>query len=290
MLCFTFSKNNLIGFMLYMAMMMMIMMTTTSSFVPSHHCSYATHTITLASSKSNDRGGKKPKGFGTGTGIPPTVEKEETTPTTSSDVDINMNTMNVGQRKLASLRAERQAKKDEELRKVKELVEMEQYVREVDPNAAVIPERVAARMGKRMLPFVGIPLFGSMGAFVLFWYLATYQNLEFQPAMVATTTVAFLVLGLLGITYSVMSASWDPDGPEGSVLGLEEFKTNVGNLKDGLARSKENFAIRDKMSKMSKEDLNRALDDPSNTTKNTEGGSTPKKGSSFVEKIKDASL
>jgi hypothetical protein len=48
-----------------------------------------------------------------------------------------------------------------------------------------------------MLPFVGIPLFGGMGTFVAFWYLATYKNMEFQPAMVAFTTIAILVVGLL---------------------------------------------------------------------------------------------
>lgn len=258
-----------------------------SSFVPQNYYPWWRATQTLALNNSNDRGGKKPRGFGTGIGVPPPTAAEQipNDDSNSQSEDTNAASMSVGQRKLASLRAEQKAKKDEELRKVKELVAMEQYVREVDPNAAVIPERVASRMGKRMIPFVGIPLFGSMGAFVLFWYLATYQNLEFQPAMVATTTVAFLVLGLLGITYSVMSASWDPDGPEGSALGLEEFKTNVGNLKDGLARSKENFAVRDKMSKMSKEDL-----DTLEKISSTSGSSTKKKGSTFVEKIKDASL
>jgi hypothetical protein len=270
---------------------MILMMSTAviSSFVPQNYFPCVRSTRTLALNNSSDRGGKKPRGFGTGVSFPPTSAEETPNDDSHSPVEDSTNaasTMSVGQRKLASLRAEQRAKKEEELRRVKELVAMEQYVREVDPNAAVIPERVASRMGKRMLPFVGIPLFGSMGAFVLFWYLATYQNLEFQPAMVATTTVAFLVLGLLGITYSVMSASWDPDGPEGSALGLEEFKTNVGNLKDGLARSKENFAIRDKMSKMSKEDLDEALEELSSKS----GSSTKKKGSTFVDKIKDASL
>lgn len=43
-----------------------------------------------------------------------------------------------------------------------------------------------------------------------------------------------------------MSASWDPDR-EGSFLGTEEFSKNVGNIKDGLSRSRENARLRDKM-------------------------------------------
>ena len=48
-----------------------------------------------------------------------------------------------------------------------------------------------------MLPFVGIPLFGAMGSFVGFWYMASYRDMEFQPALVATVSAALLVMGLL---------------------------------------------------------------------------------------------
>ena len=67
--------------------------------------------------------------------------------------------------------------------------------------------------------------------------MATYKDMAFQPALVATTSSVFLAIGLLGITYSVLSSSWDDDR-EGSVLGIEEFGRNVDNLKDGLSRTK----------------------------------------------------
>ena len=43
-----------------------------------------------------------------------------------------------------------------------------------------------------------------------------------------------------------MSASWDPDR-EGSFLGVDEFSTNVENIKTGLSRSRENAILREKM-------------------------------------------
>ena len=43
-----------------------------------------------------------------------------------------------------------------------------------------------------------------------------------------------------------MSASWDPDR-EGSLLGTDEFSQNLGNIKSGLSRSRENALLRDKM-------------------------------------------
>jgi Photosynthesis affected mutant 68 len=39
----------------------------------------------------------------------------------------------------------------------------------VTPTA--IPEPVAMRMGQRMLPFVGLPLFLGVVTFVGFWYM-----------------------------------------------------------------------------------------------------------------------
>jgi Photosynthesis affected mutant 68 len=102
------------------------------------------------------------------------------------------------------MRREQAEKKDAELRRVKEIRDTDKMLQS-SPAAAAIPEKVAMRMGKRMLPFVGIPLFGSMGAFVAFWYFATYKNMEFQPGMVATTTIVILVSGLLVRTIRTVS-------------------------------------------------------------------------------------
>ena len=102
--------------------------------------------------------------------------------------------------------------------------------------------------------------------------------MEFQPALVAASTILVLVVSLLvstenplssaqcfsscfqGITYSVMSASWDEDR-EGDFLGAEEFSKNVQNIKDGLGRSRENAMLRDKMSGLGQDELNRAMSD-----------------------------
>ena len=73
--------------------------------------------------------------------------------------------------------------------------------------------------------------------FLLSRYMATYKDMVFQPALVATTSFVFLAIGLLGITYSVLSSSWDDDR-EGSALGIEEFGKNIDSLKDGLSRTK----------------------------------------------------
>lgn len=151
-----------------------------------------------------------------------------------------------GKAALARMRREKAEQRNAELQKMKEVQEVDQMMRETGGGAAVIPEKVAQRMGKRMLPFVGIPLLGGMGAFVAFWYMATYRDMEFQPVLVAGTTIALLAVGLIGITYSMMSASWDPER-EGSILGTDEFSRNIDNIKGGLSRSRENAEVREKI-------------------------------------------
>lgn len=209
----------------------------------------------------------KKKGFGknvqTKKETPAPVASEpvaESKPTPVFDVEEeSTSSLSGGQEALARLRRAEVEKRNEELRAVRELKQMDDMLVD-NPDAAVIPEKVAMRMGKRMLPFVGIPLFGSLGAFVAFWYFATQKDVVFQPTLVAFSTIFVLVLGLLGITYSVMSASWDPD-VEGSTIGAEEFKKNLSSIQDGFKRSRENTLLREKMAGLPEEEISRAIRD-----------------------------
>lgn len=160
----------------------------------------------------------------------------------------NDNTIDTSRGKAAldKMRREKAEERNAQLQKMKDVQDVDQMMRDTGGEAAVIPEKVAQRMGKRMLPFVGIPLFGAMGAFIGFWYMATYRDMEFQPVLVAGTTIALLAIGLVGITYSMMSASWDPER-EGSVLGTDEFSRNIDNIKGGLSRSRENAQVREQI-------------------------------------------
>lgn len=201
------------------------------------------------------------KGFGAPPPAPRKPKKEEDTTKVAAAVapapaPVAAAT-NAGQQSLMDMRRIKAEERDSELRKVKELREMDAAVAEAP---AAIPERVAMRMGQRMLPFVGLPLFLGCGSFVGFWYFATYKDMEFQPVTVAVTTIGLLVVGLLGITYSIFSTSWDEDR-EGGVLGIEEAKKNLGNVKEGLGRSRENVILREKMATLSENEIQRAVSD-----------------------------
>jgi Photosynthesis affected mutant 68 len=57
-----------------------------------------------------------------------------------------------------------------------------------------------------------------------------------------------------------MSASWDEDR-EGDLLGVDEFQKNIGNIKEGLGRSRENAILRDRMANIGNDEMNLALTD-----------------------------
>ena len=215
----------------------------------------------------------------------PVVESSSSSSSVSPTITTSVQepVKNAGQLALERLEAEERKKKDEELRRVREMRDVDQTVKG-DVNAAVIPEKVAQRMTKRMLPFVGIPLFGVMGVFVTFWYLRVYKDMVFETSLVAVSTIGVLVVSLLGITYSVMSASWDEDR-EGSFFGIDEFQSNVQNIKDGLGRSKENAVLRDRMANLSESEIEAALADLERREKKKAN-----KGKSFKQKLEEEGL
>jgi hypothetical protein len=58
-----------------------------------------------------------------------------------------------------------------------------------------------------------------------------------------------------------MSASWDPETEEGDagVLGINEFQKNIKNIQEGFDRSKENAILREKLSGLSTDEVQKAL-------------------------------
>lgn len=90
-----------------------------------------------------------------------------------------------------------------------------------------IPEAVSQRMIRRVALFCGIPSFLGLSSFVVNYFLITGHVLDLPPYLTLIETLAFFGLGFVGISYGVLSASWEPY--PGSILGWSEFRTNLGN-------------------------------------------------------------
>jgi len=93
---------------------------------------------------------------------------------------------------------------------------------------AVIPPEVSRRMVRWILVFSGIPSGLGLSSFFVNYYLLTNHVIALPPYFTLVESLAFFGLGFLGISYGVFSASWDPE--PGSLLGIDEFRRNLGNV------------------------------------------------------------
>lgn len=102
-------------------------------------------------------------------------------------------------------------------------------------DGGAIPEAVSRRMLRRMAILSGSPVFLGVGIFFLAYYLQSRGIVEFPPVAVLLVTMGCFGLGVLGLTYGVMSASWDSE--PGSLIGLSEFKLNFGRVMESRRAS-----------------------------------------------------
>ena len=91
-----------------------------------------------------------------------------------------------------------------------------------------IPEVVSQRMMRRIAWFSGIPSLLGISTFVVS-YLAVSHDIPLPTYAVLLVSLGWFGLGVLGVSYGVMSASWDEESP-GTVLGVTELQTNWGRM------------------------------------------------------------
>ena len=76
-----------------------------------------------------------------------------------------------------------------------------------------------------------------MGVFVLSYVLMTRGIADIAPGVTLATSGFFFLLGLAGLSYGVLSASWENDN--GTLLGLENVKPNLQRMKESIRAQKQ---------------------------------------------------
>ena len=97
-----------------------------------------------------------------------------------------------------------------------------------------IPDYVANRMARRVAIATGIPSVLGMSSFVASYLLVSKGILDIPPGVTLVTSGGFFVLGLVGLSYGVLSASWEPGA--GSLLGMEQIGVNISRLRSSIKR------------------------------------------------------
>ena len=96
-------------------------------------------------------------------------------------------------------------------------------------DSGTIPEVVSKRMARRMAIFCGIPSALGMVTFIASYLLLVKVGIKLPNVAVVLVSMGFLGLGVLGLSYGLISASWDEERV-GTRVGLEEFNLNFKRL------------------------------------------------------------
>ena len=100
-----------------------------------------------------------------------------------------------------------------------------------------IPRYVADRMARRVAVFTGVPTVAGMGVFVGSYLLITKGIADIAPGLTLAGSGFFFLLGLVGLSFGVLSSSWDQQ--PGSLLGLENLKPNVQRMRQSIKAQKQ---------------------------------------------------
>ena len=102
-----------------------------------------------------------------------------------------------------------------------------------------IPKYVADRMARRIFFTAGIPTFLGMSVFVVSYFIVTKNIAEIPPSSTIAISALFFLLGLGGLSFGILSASWDKE--PGTFFGIENISMNIQRAKDAFRPASQNF-------------------------------------------------
>ena len=78
-----------------------------------------------------------------------------------------------------------------------------------------------------------------MSVFVVSYIIVTRNIAEIPPSSTIAISALFFLLGLAGLSFGILSASWDKE--PGSFFGIENIPTNIQRAKAAFKPATQNF-------------------------------------------------
>ena len=107
------------------------------------------------------------------------------------------------------------------------------------PSTKGIPKYVADRMARRIFITAGVPTIMGMSVFVISYIIVTRNIAEIPPSSTIAISALFFLLGLAGLSFGILSASWDKE--PGSFFGIENIPMNIQRAKAAFKPATQNF-------------------------------------------------
>ncbi len=104
-----------------------------------------------------------------------------------------------------------------------------QQVRRYTKEEMAIPKVVSDRMARRAALFSGTPTFLGVATFFVSYFIVSHGWVKLPNVAVLLVSMGFFGLGVLGLSYGILSASWDEDRL-GTKIGWQDFKVNWGRM------------------------------------------------------------
>jgi len=98
-----------------------------------------------------------------------------------------------------------------------------------DASLSSIPKEVSNRMVRRMALLSGIPTGMGVASFGVAYLIVINDWFELPTYAVVLASMGLFGLGVLGLSYGILSASWD-EQRVGTLVGWEEFRLNLERL------------------------------------------------------------
>ena len=99
-------------------------------------------------------------------------------------------------------------------------------------SSSGIPKNIANRMARRIAFTTGIPTLAGMGVFIGSYFVISRGIADISPTLTLVSSALCFLVGLLGLSYGILSASWDFS--PGTFLGLENISPNINRIKDAF--------------------------------------------------------
>lgn len=123
----------------------------------------------------------------------------------------------------------------------KKLVKLEPEKPNQSASNSTIPPEVNKRLVRRAAIFCGIPTSLGFITFIASYVIVVKKWAELPNSAVVLVSMGFLGIGVLGLSYGAISASWD-ENREGHWWGWQEFKQNFGYLRAAWKAQREEMS------------------------------------------------